>query len=72
LNTAEEAAKAPGAVKQKNRTLALPPASPRHSHQSAQRAIKDVLAGGAFLLDGAQAEPNSEGPFNERSEVPAA
>ena len=66
---AEETAKAPGAVQQKNRTLALPPARYRDSQfRSALR--ETTAAGGAlFLLDSAQAEPNSEGLFDDRRVV---
>ena len=49
LNTAEEAAKAPGAVQQKNRTLALPPARDRWTHDAAARTTRSLTAGGALF-----------------------
>jgi hypothetical protein len=72
LNTAEETAKAPGAVQQKNRTPALPPAPNRWTHDHFPRTATTLgRRRGSFLLDSAQAEPNSEGLFNDRRLVPA-
>jgi hypothetical protein len=46
---AEEAAKAQDAVKQKNWTLALPPAPHRPTHRSASRTTPALIAGGALF-----------------------
>ncbi|MGA2926784.1 MAG: hypothetical protein ABSG43_12450 [Solirubrobacteraceae bacterium] len=63
---AEAKAKATGAVKQKNRTPALPPARPRTGisvHANAGRRPVVAPAGPFFCLTATRAEPRSEGLF---------
>jgi hypothetical protein len=54
----EETAPAPAAVKQKNRTLALPPT---RDHASQQTQPAPARRRGRLLLDSGQAKPHSEG-----------
>lgn len=49
LDMTEEAAKVQGAVKQKNRTLALPPARHRRFHDNVSRTATTPGAGGAIF-----------------------
>jgi hypothetical protein len=67
---AEAAAKAKGAVKQKNRTLVLPPALQRSSHDDASRLRHAHDADGAlFCLTASKPSQTPRNKFNDRREV---